>query len=111
MGDFQYETELEKFKGENRLAQLRSYYFTWKLPRHPSSDELYKLILALISIRENMAIGAKVLEQNYFMIISDLESRLKKISRLNDEDIKIQGHCLAHCTILKEILEEMTKGS
>ena len=111
MRNFQYETELQKFRGENRLAQLRSYYFTWKLPKHPSSDTLYELILALISIREDMNIGSNVFGQKYVMTISDLEGKLKGISELNDEDIKIQRHCLAHCTILKEILKEMTKGS
>ncbi len=110
---FRFEEELKKFQGVSRLERLRSYYFTYKLPRQPENDQLHQAILELLGLRKKLGVsssteqsGASLAEN---LTASSLELKFKQFSNLSGQDKEIVGHCLAHCHVMEEIEHELQK--
>ena len=88
--------KLPSFAGADRLARLRSYYFTWRLPQYPDSDSLHDYICRIVDAREH-------LHKPYDM------SQLQGLFTVSvpDADLTILEHCRRHFVILREIQREL----
>jgi hypothetical protein len=105
--EFQFEEQLKNFRGNSRLQQLYSYYYTWKFPNHPENKQLYEVMLKLIDLRNKICVGLNTqrfeLSYDNDLTAKSIEAKFRELDQLSNDDKKIVEHCLAHCHILGEI--------
>ena len=89
--------KLVSFSGPSRFERLRSYYFTWRLPLHPASDELHALICRIALARKSSREPCD---------ITELDALFTLAVPVTDESIL--EHCRRHYVMLREINREMT---
>ncbi|GAB5516931.1 MAG: hypothetical protein Rhob2KO_46560 [Rhodopirellula baltica] len=88
--------KLNSIEGPDRLARLRSYYFTWRLPEHPESETLHDLVCRIVDARENLLVPYDISQLLGLFTVS-----------ASDSDLSILEHCRRHFVILREIQREI----
>lgn len=89
----------QKFKGSSLLDQLRSYYFTWHLPDHPDSDELYQWVLWLVQCRKEIDLFLdrdSSLMQKMPQCLKRFQLIFDPMNGLGERDTAILDHCKMH---------------
>ena len=90
------DAKLASINGPDRLSRLRSYYFTWRLPQHPTTDQLHELVCFIAEARSNIQPSSD---------LSPLDA-LFSMSVAAD-DSQILEHCRRHYVVLREIQREL----